>query len=320
MFAIVKFVYNQSIIIMFSFSNKVILLLFTLLFATNIKAQDFQGQAYYFSKTTMDMSRWDRGGKMSEAQKKQMEARMKPWLEKTYILTFNKEESVFKEDEKLEGGPGGRAPSMWGSSFSAGLQYKNIKEKVFLQDQEFFGKQFLITEQMTPYAWKMGSETKKIGQYTCYKATTTRPSSELNFTSTNRRDREKKKEESKKETTLVINDVKVAKATTEKEVEETQEVKEEMIEVVAWYSPMIPVSQGPTEYWGLPGLILELSAGNTTMLCSKIVMNPEEKIEIKRPTKGEVVTKKEYNEIITGKMQEMRDNRGRGSGGRSRGL
>ena len=317
MFAIVKFVYNQSIIIMFSFSNKVILILFTFLFATNIKAQDFQGQAYYFSKTTMDMSRWDRGGKMSEAQKKQMEARMKPWLEKTYILTFNKEESIFKEDEKLEGGPGGRAPSMWGSSFSAGLQYKNIKEKIFLQDQEFFGKQFLITEQMTPYAWKMGSETKKIGQYVCYKATTTRPSSELNFTSTNRRDREKKKEEKKKDSTSVVSDVNVAVAVVKKE--EVEE-KEEMVEVVAWYSPMIPVSQGPTEYWGLPGLILELSAGNTTMLCSKIVMNPEEKIEIKRPTKGEVVTKKEYNEIITGKMQEMRDNRGRGSGGRSRGL
>ena len=304
---------------MFSFSNKVILLLFTLLFATNIKAQDFQGQAYYFSKTTMDMSRWDRGGKMSEAQKKQMEARMKPWLEKTYILTFNKEESIFKEDEKLEGGPGGRAPSMWGSSFSAGLQYKNIKEKIFLQDQEFFGKQFLITEQMTPYAWKMGSETKKIGQYVCYKATTTRPSSELNFTSTNRRDREKKKEEKKKDSTSVVSDANVAVAVVKKEKEEIEE-KQEMVEVVAWYSPMIPVSQGPTEYWGLPGLILELSAGNTTMLCSKIVMNPEEKIEIKRPTKGEVVTKKEYNEIITGKMQEMRDNRGRGSGGRSRGL
>ena len=302
---------------MFSFSYKVVLLFFTLLFATNIQAQDFQGQAYYFSKTTMDMSRWDRGGKMSEAQKKQMEARMKPWLEKTYILTFNKEESIFKEDEKLEGGPGGRAPSMWGSSFSAGLQYKNIKEKIFLQDQEFFGKQFLITEQMTPYAWKMGSETKKIGQYVCYKATTTRPSSELNFTSTNRRDREKKKEEKKKDSINVASKAPDTEAVVAKaEIEE----KEEMVEVIAWYSPMIPVSQGPTEYWGLPGLILELSAGNTTMLCSKIVMNPEEKIEIKRPTKGEVVTKKEYNEIITGKMQEMRDNRGRGSGGRSRGL
>ena len=302
---------------MFSFSYKIVLLFFTLLFATNIQAQDFQGQAYYFSKTTMDMSRWDRGGKMSEAQKKQMEARMKPWLEKTYILTFNKEESIFKEDEKLEGGPGGRAPSVWGSSFSAGLQYKNIKEKVFLQDQEFFGKQFLITEQMAPFAWKMGSETKKIGQYTCYKATTMRPSSELNFTSTNNRGKEKKKEKIKEESVSEASKVKVAGATVavaqndkEKEVEEE---KQKMVEVVAWYSPMIPVSQGPTEYWGLPGLILEISAGNTTMLCSKIVMNPEEKITIKRPTKGEVVTKKQYNEIITGKMQEMRDNRGRGS-------
>ena len=43
-------------------------------------------------------------------------------------------------------------------------------------------------------------------------------------------------------------------------------------------------------------------------------MNPEEKTKIEAPTKGQVVTKKEYNEIITGKMQEMRDNRGRGDG------
>ena len=303
---------------MFSFSHKVVLILFTLLFITNINAQDFQGQAYYFSKTTMDMSRWDRGGKMSEAQKKQMEARMKPWLEKTYILTFNKEESIFKEDEKLEGGPGGRAPSMWGSSFSAGLQYKNIKEKVFLQDQEFFGKKFLITEQMTPYKWKMGSETKKIGQYVCYKATTMRPASEISFTSTTPRKKKKKKDSISVASKVPVA---VAEAVVEKDIEkDIEEVSEKMVEVVAWYSPMIPVSQGPTEYWGLPGLILELSAGNTTMLCNKIVMNPEEKIEIKRPTKGEVVTKKQYNEIITGKMQEMRDNRGRGSGGRSRGI
>lgn len=303
---------------MFSFSHKVVLILFTLLFITNINAQDFQGQAYYFSKTTMDMSRWDRGGKMSEAQKKQMEARMKPWLEKTYILTFNKQESIFKEDEKLEGGPGGRAPSMWGSSFSAGLQYKNIKEKVFLQDQEFFGKKFLITEQMTPYKWKMGSETKKIGQYVCYKATTMRPASEISFTSTTPRKKKKKKDSLSVASKAPVA---VAVAVVEKDIEkDIEEVSEKMVEVVAWYSPMIPVSQGPTEYWGLPGLILELSAGNTTMLCNKIVMNPEEKIEIKRPTKGEVVTKKQYNEIITGKMQEMRDNRGRGSGGRSRGI
>jgi GLPGLI family protein len=298
-----------------SFLNKAILLFFIVLSTSTINAQDFQGQAFYFSKTTMDMSRFNRGGQMSEAQKKQMGARMKPWLEKTYILTINKVESIFKEDEKLEGGPGGRAPSVWGSSFSAGPQYKNIKEKIFLQDQEFFGKQFLIEEEMKPLAWKMGSETKQIGQYTCFKATAMRPASEVRFNRTDRKKDEKKKKEG--------DDAEVANAkadTTNTTDAEVEEEKEEIIEVTAWYTLSIPVSQGPTEYWGLPGLILELSAGNVTMLCNKIVLNPEEKIEIKRPTKGQKVTKKEYNEIITGKMEEMRENRGRGGSGRGRGF
>jgi GLPGLI family protein len=287
--------------------TKLSIVLFTLLLSVNLSAQEFQGQAYYFSKTTMDMSRWNRGGQMSEAQKKQMEARMKPWLEKTYILTFSKEESMFVEDEKLAGPVGGRAPSVWGSSFSAGPQYKNVKTKIFLQDQEFFGKQFLIKEEMQPLEWKMGTETKQIGQYTCFKATASRPSTEVNWTRTTRNRDSNEDNKTKKTDSTKTADI-------AKSEENTEEEAIEMVEIVAWYTPMIPVSQGPSEYWGLPGLILEVSAGNTTMLCSKIIMNPEEKSKIEAPTKGQVVTKKEYNEIITGKMQEMRDNRGRGSG------
>ena len=30
------------------------------------------------------------------------------------------------------------------------------------------------------------------------------------------------------------------------------------IDIVAWYTPQIPVSHGPAEFGGLPGLILEL--------------------------------------------------------------
>ena len=291
---------------------KLSIITFTLLLSVQVSAQEFQGKAYYFSKTTMDMSRWSRGGQMSEAQKKQMEARMKPLLEKTYILTFSKEESMFIEDEKLAGPVGGRAPSVWGSSFSAGPQYKNIKTKIFLQDQEFFGKQFLIKEEMKPLEWKMGTETKQIGQYTCFKATASRPSSDVNWTRTNRRGGDENKDKAKKSDSTKTGDV----AKLEEEKKDEQEV--EMLEIVAWYTPMVPVSQGPSEYWGLPGLILEVSAGNTTMLCSKIVMNPEEKTKIEAPDKGQVVTKKEYNEIITGKMQEMRDNRGRNSGRQGR--
>ena len=82
-----------------------------------------------------------------------------------------------------------------------------------------------------------------------------------------------------------------------------------MTNIEAWYSPQIPVSHGPSEYWGLPGLILEVSAGDTTLLCYEIVMNPEKKLEIKAPKKGKKVTKTEYQKIISTKMKEFRENR-----------
>jgi GLPGLI family protein len=102
------------------------------------------------------------------------------------------------------------------------------------------------------------------------------------------------------------------KATATSEKQKTTDFMKEgeipkEIEVVAWYSPEIPVSQGPEGYYGLPGLILEVSAGKTTILCSKVVMNVKDKKEIKAPTKGKVVTQKEYDEIVTKKMEEMRE-------------
>ena len=86
--------------------------------------------------------------------------------------------------------------------------------------------------------------------------------------------------------------------------------------VTAWYTPEVPVNQGPENYWGLPGLILEINDGKTVILCSKIVLNPKEKAEIKASTKGKVVTQAEYDEIMIKKMEEFREmNRGRGGNG-----
>ena len=65
---------------------------------TTFAQKDFQGKATYMSKRTMDMSRFD---KMPEQQKKEMMARFKNFLEKTYTLSFNKKESLFKENVKV---------------------------------------------------------------------------------------------------------------------------------------------------------------------------------------------------------------------------
>jgi hypothetical protein len=59
----------------------------------------------------------------------------------------------------------------------------------------------------------------------------------------------------------------------------------------------IPISQGPENYWGLPGLILEVNDGTTTILCSKIVINPKDRKEIKQPKKGTPITQKEFEKI-----------------------
>ena len=240
------------------FNRKTALIGVLLLFSTLSSAQNFQGKAYYFSKTSVDMDGWG-GRKMSEDQKKQIAARMRSMFEKTYILNFDREASTYKEEEVLEA-PGGQGGfGKWGSSFSAGLQYKNIKSQQFLQDQEFFGKQFLISDSLVKLDWKLGTETKLIGQYICMKATAIKPVDEFDWRSMRKKSKPKdaKKDEEKKDstTTTITEDIEIPKE----------------IEVTAWYTPQIPVSQGPGDFWGLPGLILEVNTDKTTILCSKII-------------------------------------------------
>ncbi|SEP68444.1 GLPGLI family protein [Hyunsoonleella jejuensis] len=257
----------------------------------SISAQEFQGKAEYVYKAQMNLGRW--GAKMSEAQKKQIAARLKNRLEKTYILTFNKEASVYNEYEKLDAMSG--ATDSWGKNFTPGEQYKNVKTNTFVQDQEFYGKKFLIEDKLLKIDWKISAETKQIGNYTCMKATAMIPTSELSFW-------EFSWSQLRQETNEDENDSSDANS---------EDIEEEipMTEVEAWYSPQVPVSQGPSEFWGLPGLIFELNIGTTTILCSKLVMNPQEKIKIEAPNRGQEVTKAEYKEIIFKKMKEFRDNR-----------
>ena len=155
-------------------------LLFTLFFALitiTVSAQaNFQGKAVYMSKTSMNSNFG--GRQMSADQKKRMLDRMKGFLEKTFTLNFNKIESTYKEEASLSapaagqggrGGRGGRGGGFFGSG--SGLKYKNSKDAIVLEETEFFGKQFLIYENGSKPDWKLGGETKKIGNYICYKAT-----------------------------------------------------------------------------------------------------------------------------------------------------
>lgn len=278
---------------------------------TSIQAQDFQGMAVYESKTsTSDMTAGFRGNReITPEMQKQIEERMKSMFEKTFILNFDRNASIYKEEERIEQpGQGGGMRFMSSMMGGGGTHYKNVKEKIFTVDKEFFGKEFLVKDSLPKLEWQLSGETKQIGNYLCFKATAVRKVEQSDFRNFRRNnDTKEDKKEEKKE---VKEENKEEKKTTN--FTDGWEMPKEVV-VTAWYTPDIPVNQGPENYWGLPGLILEVSDGKTTILCSKIVINPKEKSDIKAPKKGKVVTQQEYDKIVTEKMNEMREmNQGQG--------
>ena len=306
------------------------ILFYTVLFLATTSltfAQNFQGKAVYESKTNIDMG--DFGGReMNEEMKKMIKERMAKAFEKTYELNFDRKGSIYAEQEKLDA-PGQGQNWMRMMSFSSGKLYKDVQGGTYADQREVFGKLFLIKDDLKKLDWKLGSETKKIGNYTCFKATAVKKVDEFDIT--NMRARRKQNREKREA-------AEAAEKAKEESAEETTETKEESAEedsnvkvlseeveipkevtVTAWYTTEIPINQGPGEYWGLPGLILEVSAGQTTIVCSKIVMNPKEKAEIAAPDKGKEVTQEEFDKIVKEKMEEMRERWGRGSGRRGGG-
>lgn len=280
--------------------------LFLLLAFSQVQAQkDFQGMAVYESKTQAPKFEGMRAGNrdITPEMQKTMEDRMKKMLEKTFILNFDKTASIYKEEEKLEspGQQGGGMRVMMNSFMGGGgTFYKDVKTKSYTVDKEFMGKEFLVVDSLPKLNWKLEQETKQIGGYNCFKATVVKEASKTDFRNFRPKNNDAKKDEIKK-----------TSGETKTNFEDNFEIPKEII-VTAWYTPEIPVNQGPENYWGLPGLILEVNDGKTTILCSKIVLNAKDKVEIKPSKKGKVVSQKEYDETVIKKMEEFREmNRGR---------
>lgn len=72
-------------------------------------------------------------------------------------------------------------------------------------------------------------------------------------------------------------------------------LKTTTFEIVAWYTPEIPVKFGIKEFNNLPGLILELKDTHFTFYASSINFLKKEDIIIKKP-KGKAISDKEFQD------------------------
>ena len=237
-------------------------------------AQGLTGRAYYKSSSAfrfeMDSS------KMAPEQMAEIQAQLKKQMEREYVLSFNPIESNWKQVESLGGGPATASSGGMQIVINTGSQdrvlYKNVADQTYEQEQDVMGKEFLIKDALEVAEWELSDETKKIGNYTAQKATYSR----------------------------IIDSQRFSTGMTEMEnVKDT-------IQVVAWFTPDIPVPHGPENFFGLPGLILEVQSSGRTLICEKIELNPSaEPVAIVRPKRGKEVTREEFRAMQEEGMKQM---------------
>ncbi|MEN2282438.1 GLPGLI family protein [Algoriphagus sp. SE2] len=236
-------------------------------------SQGLTGRAYYKSSSNIKFSM--DSSKMAPEVMADLQKQLKKQMEREYILSFNQGESNWKQAESLGAGPAtassGGASIVINTGSTDLTLYKNLSEQMYLKEEDLMGREFLVKDKLNLYDWELTGETKKIGDYECQKATYS------------------KIVDSKRFSTGM----------------EEMEVVKDTVQVVAWFTSQIPVSHGPSEFWGLPGLILELQNNGSTLIAEKIVLNPEEAVEIIVPNKGKEMNSEDYRALADEKMQEM---------------
>lgn len=77
--------------------------------------------------------------------------------------------------------------------------------------------------------------------------------------------------------------------------------------VQAWFAPQIKMPNGPSDYQGLPGMILQIDINNgaRTITAVSIDQDPIDRNLIIIPSKGKEMTSEEFEKIRKEKMEEM---------------
>ena len=258
--------------------------LFLLLLFVNItQAQEFQGRAIYISKSLNNVV-FDTKA-MSDEKAKELNEKINKMFEKIFVLNFNKAESIYQQEQKL------KETGSRGSTFASELEgelYKNSQTKKYLKAEEFANKNYIITDVLKNYNWDITQESKKIGGYTCYKAI-----SITKVTKKELQEYEVEKAKQSKNKTSFFN------------LEKPKDKK-----ITVWYNPEIPVSHGPNQYWGVPGLIMEVNEKNLIILCSKVILNPKDKKSIKAPKNGKVISQNAYDLMEEKQYNKLKDENG----------
>ena len=233
----------------------------------------------------------------------QMKSMIPEFRTDKFELIFNESVSLFRSvvddeapDPFANAGGGGGGGMRFNFRMPTTSTYTDMAKQMQYEERAFFEKEFLIVDSLKQYKWKLSEETKTIAKQLCKKATTmiTAPQMMRMRVSMGRGG------ENNTDTT----------ANTPRAPKET--------ELVVWYAENIPVSFGPDNYSGLPGVIMEIDQDNGANVTTAVEVSAKyPKKELVAPTKGEKMNRVQFQENMQKLMQEMQRGGGIRMGGTS---
>ena len=229
----------------------------------------------------------------------QMKSMIPEFRTDKFELIFNESVSLFRSvvddeapDPFANAGGGGGGGMRFNFRMPSANTYTDLAKQMQYEGREFFEKEFLIVDSLKQYKWKLSEETKTIAKQLCKKATTmiTAPQvmrMRVSMGGGPNADTASSAPRAPKETELVV-----------------------------WYAENIPVSFGPDNYSGLPGVIMEIDQDNGATVTTAVeVSSKYPKKELVAPTKGEKMNRAQFQENMQKLMQEMQRGGGIRMGG-----
>lgn len=239
----------------------------------SVFSQSLTGRAFYQASNQI-MIRIDSADMSPEEITEAHEIMKKPW-QRDFVLSFTQTESNWQQLPNMEKSNASQSSDGMTVSLSGredDMLYKNVADQRYIQEQEFMGRDFLIADSLAAEDWELGQETKQIGDYTAQKASYFKIVDSRRFST---------------------------------DMAEMEAVKD-TIQVTVWYTPQIPVPHGPENYFGLPGLILEVHNGGRSFYCEKIELNPSaDPVEIRVPKQGKEMGSAEFQAMQEESIRQM---------------
>ena len=231
----------------------------------------------------------------------QMKSMIPEFRTDKFELIFNESVSLFRSvvddeapDPFANAGGGGGGGMRFNFRMPTTSTYTDMAKQMQYEERAFFEKEFLIVDSLKQYKWKLSEETKTIAKQLCKKATTMITAPQMRMR------------------------VSIGGGGNNTDTAASAPAKPKETELVVWYAENIPVSFGPDNYSGLPGVIMEIDQDNGANVTTAVEVSAKyPKKELVAPTKGEKMNRVQFQENMQKLMQEMQRGGGIRMGGTS---